>query len=257
VYANSNAMQYRKTIKRTAPRRPTIHTSPPAPNDPTRSSEAPSQAELARFWRSTMGCRVCPTIAPWRKFPPTARGTARFRIMILGEAPGRVSLDNHRPFSNPRNLTVRRAVARAIAPRQLEPEEILYFSDTVKCWPVSATGANRSPTARETTTCVARHLARELEIARPSVVFAFGARAASALLGASVKLSNVHGSVCRSRDGIRVIPLMHPSTINIAGMRRVGIKSLDDYERQLAGLFHREIGSLLGVLDQSNKTKEM
>ncbi len=177
--------------------------------------------------------------------------------MILGEAPGRVSLDNHRPFSNPRNLTVRRAVARAIAPRQLEPEEILYFSDTVKCWPVSATGANRSPTARETATCVTRHLARELEIARPRVIFAFGARAASALLGGSIKLSNVHGSVCRNRDGIRVIPLMHPSTINIAGMRRVGIKSLDDYERQLAALFHQEIGSLLCALDQSNKRKEM
>jgi len=213
--------------------------------------------DLARFWRSAMGCRVCPTIAPWRKFPPTARGTLRFSIMILGEAPGRVSLNNHRPFSNPRNLIVRHAVARAIAPRQLEPEEILYFSDIVKCWPVSATGSNRSPTARETATCVARHLTRELEIVRPRVIFAFGARATSALLGASVKLSNVHGSVCHSCDGIRVIPLMHPSTINIAGMRRVGIKSLDDYERQLAVLFRKEIGSLLYALDQGNKRKEM
>ena len=29
---------------------------------------------------------------------------------------------------------------------------------------------------------------------------------------------------------------MHPSTINIAGMRRVGIRSLDDYETQLTEL---------------------
>lgn len=250
VWINSNAMTPRETIKPVARRPRTIHTSP------REAPDATSQTALARFWRSALGCRVCPTIAPWRKFPPAARGTTRFRIMILGEAPGRVSLDNRRPFSNPRNLTVRRALARAIAPRQLEPEEILYFSDAVKCWPVSATGANRSPTARETATCVARHLTRELEIARPRVVFAFGTRAASALLGTSVKLADIHGSVCHNRDGIRVIPLMHPSTINIAGMRRVGIKSLDDYERQLAALFAREIRSLLVGLDRGDETKE-
>lgn len=167
--------------------------------------------------------------------------------MILGEAPGRVSLENQRPFSNPRNLTIRRAFARAVAPRQIEPEDILYFSDTVKCWPASPTGANRSPTRIETTTCIARHLARELEIVRPRVIFAFGARAAAAALGPPVKLSEIHASEIENAGGIRVIPLMHPSTINIAGMRRVGLRSLDAYEDQLAAIFRREIGSLLAA----------
>lgn len=228
----------------------------PSPKNPSRTSGAAADANLARFWRHTIRCRVCPTIAPWRKFPALARGTIRFRIMILGEAPGRVSLENRRPFSNPRNLAVRRALASALVPRQLKPEEILYFSDTVKCWPASKTGANRSPTDRETTTCIASHLNQELEIVRPRVIFAFGARATSALLGNSLKLSEVHGSLRHNPDGIRVIPLMHPSTINIAGMRRVGIRSLDDYEHQLAALFRREIDLVLGALDQRNKTAE-
>ena len=211
---------------------------------------------LARFWRVAMRCRECPTLAPWRKFPPLARGTLRFHVMILGEAPGRVSLDNRRPFSNPRNLMIRQALARAFAPSRVQPEQVVYFSDTVKCWPASKTGANRSPTNRETAACVGRHLSRELAIVRPRVIFAFGARASSALLGNSLKLSEVHGSVLHTNDGIRVIPLMHPSTINIAGMRRVGIMSLDDYEGQLAALFRREIGPLPDVLDQQEETKE-
>ena len=201
------------------------------------------------FWRAALRCRVCPTIAPWHKFPPASRGTPRLGLMILGEAPGRVSLDNRRPFSNPRNLTVRNAFALAVAPLKLEPEQVLYFSDTVKCWPSSPSGANRSPTAAENAQCVARHLPHELAIVQPRVIFAFGARAAAAALGRSVRISELHGSVVERPDGIRVAVLMHPSTINIAGMRRVGIASLSDYEEKLAALFRAELTPFLAVGD--------
>ncbi len=111
--------------------------------------------------------------------------------------------------------------------------------------------------ARETATCVrGRRLFRELAIVQPRIIFAFGLRATGALLGNSTKLSEIHKCVCHTRDGIRVILLMHPSTINIAGMRRVGIMSLDDYERRLAVLFRREIGPLEPLLDQPDETKE-
>jgi uracil-DNA glycosylase family 4 len=239
-----------ETTKRTVQPSRTINTTA-SPSNPT-----PSEAKLASFWRVAMRCHECPTLAPWQKFPPLARGTTRYRVMILGEAPGRVSLDNRRPFSNPRNLMIRQAFARAFAPVRTEPETVLYFSDTVKCWPASKTGANRSPTTRETVTCVARHLVQELAIVEPRIIFAFGARATCALLGNLTKLSEVHGSILHTSDGIRVIPLMHPSTINIAGMRRVGIKSLDDYESRLAVLFRREIGPLADLLDQPDETKE-
>jgi len=200
--------------------------------------------DLARFWRGAIACKECPTISPWRKFPPAARGNPNYGVMILGEAPGRVSLEHGRPFSNQRNLTICNAFARAIAPREFEPERILYFSDAVKCWPASPTGANRSPTAAEATTCARLHLAREMAIIRPKVIFAFGARAVGALLGRQVKLAAMHGRVIDHADGFRMIPLMHPSTINIAGMRRVGIRGLDDYETQLADLFRDELSRL-------------
>ncbi|MGH7839475.1 MAG: uracil-DNA glycosylase family protein [Candidatus Binataceae bacterium] len=206
---------------------------------------ANAAADLELFWRRAMRCQVCPSIAPWRKFPSRARGNPARGLMILGEAPGRVSLENRRPFSNPRNLTVRRAAALALAPKTVAVEELFYFSDAVKCWPASASGANRSPSALETATCVKRHLARELAIVHPKVIFAFGARAASAALGRPIKIAEVHGSTIAHPAGYRVIPLMHPSTINIAGMRRVGILSLDDYTARLAGLFRRELSATL------------
>ncbi|HLW69863.1 MAG TPA: uracil-DNA glycosylase family protein [Candidatus Binataceae bacterium] len=202
---------------------------------------ASAAADLARFWQRAMRCHECPSLAPWRKFPPAARGNPDNGLMILGEAPGRVSLENGRPFSNPRNLTVRRAIALALLPTQLEIEDAFYFSDAVKCWPTSPSGANRSPSNAETVTCVNRYLARELEIVHPRVIFAFGVRAASAVLGRSIKIAEVHASTIASPAGYRVIPLMHPSSINIAGMRRVGIRSLEDYTAQLAELFRREL----------------
>jgi uracil-DNA glycosylase family 4 len=205
----------------------------------------PVDAALLAFHSEVAACRVCPSIGPWRKFPLGRRGTARHRLMVLGEAPGRVSLENGRPFSNPRNLMVRNAFAQAIAPLTLAPEDLLYFSDTVKCWPASPSGANRSPTAAENATCVARHLIREIAIIRPIAVFAIGARAAAAILGRPVKMLALHGTWLTTVAGLRVLPLMHPSTINIAGMRKVGIRSLPDYEAHLAALFRAELTPIL------------
>jgi uracil-DNA glycosylase len=210
---------------------------------------ADRDARVLAFWRQVNRCHECPTIAPWRKFPLGRRGTTRFGLMILGEAPGRVSLEQGRPFSNPRNLVIRRAFARAVSPREIEPEQLFYFSDTVKCWPSSPTGANRSPAAAENNTCVERHLVRELKLVRPRLIIAFGARAAVAALARPIKLAEAHGKPIVTDGGIRVIPLMHPSTINIAGMRRVGIRSLDDYETQLTELIRREAADALELFD--------
>jgi uracil-DNA glycosylase len=186
---------------------------------------SPPTRQFARFWQHAMACRECPTLAPWRKFDPAARGNPAAGVIILGEAPGRVSLDNQRPFSNP-------------------PESFIYFTDAVKCWPSAPSGANRSPTAREAATCARLHLRRELTLLRPRVIFAFGVRAATALFERPLRLSENHARPLDHPAGYRVIPLMHPSTINIAGFHRVGLRSLDHYEAQLTELFRREFARL-------------
>ena len=67
-----------------------------------------------------------------------------------------------------------------------------------------------------------------------------------------MKLATVHAQPMVTGAGLRVIPLMHPSTINIAGMRRVGIRSLDDYEAQLVALLRDEIADALARFDSGS-----
>jgi uracil-DNA glycosylase family 4 len=197
---------------------------------------------VREWWQETIRCRFCPTMAPWRKFPVESHGTAHSGIMILGEAPGRISLDSGRAFSNPRNQTIRRAFARALEPGTTATlEDVVYISDTVKCWPASSSGANRSPNAAETRACIERHLRREIELVGPRVVFAFGRLAARAARALDQFTVLAHHKRRRSLDIMRVIPLPHPSTRNIAGMKRAGIESLADYETRLAQLFRREL----------------
>jgi uracil-DNA glycosylase family 4 len=197
-------------------------------------------------------CRICPTIAPYRKFPAPNRGTAKYRLMIVGEAPGRVSLEHGRAFSNPRNLTIRRGFAQAIAPGVLELDDAFYLTDVVKCWPAKGLTANRSPIAAEIRTCADRFLRHEIELIRPHLVMTFGALAARAVTGQKLNLTEVHARALDSGRGFKVVPLVHPSTINITGMRRAGIGSLAEYEQLLARLFRIHIpGEVFAALAAS------
>jgi uracil-DNA glycosylase family 4 len=213
--------------------------------------------DLTELLKRVERCRLCPTIAPYRKFPAPNRGTAKYRLMIVGEAPGRVSLDNGRAFSNPRNLTIRRGFARAIAPVAVELEEVFYLTDVVKCWPAKGLTANRSPNAAEIRTCAGRFLSHEIDLIRPHLVMTFGALAARAVIDQKVSLTQLHGRAIDSRRGFKVVPLVHPSTINITGMRRAGIRSLPDYEELLARLFRvhipREIMAELADLHRTGR----
>lgn len=199
--------------------------------------------EIAAFWRQAIGCKQCTTIAPWRKFPPARRGTTKYRLMLLGEAPGRLSLEHGRPFSNPRNLTVRHAFSRAFEGRELE--DLLYLTDAVKCWPAAQSGANRSPRARELKTCIETHLRREIEIIQPRLIIAFGRMAISAVLGEPFDLFAIHGTIVEGLGGRPVLALTHPSSANIAGMQRVGVRSIAEYEERLVTIFRSKLGPLL------------
>jgi len=203
------------------------------------SGKTPS--EFAELLRQVQRCRVCPSIAPYRKFPTASRGTPKYRLMIVGEAPGRVSLEHGRAFSNPRNLTIRRAFARAVAPLVADLEQVFYLTDVVKCWPAKGSKANRSPTGPEVRTCANRFLRREIELIKPRLVMTFGALAARAVIGTNVILSDIHPRPIDLADGVKVVPLVHPSTVNIAGMRRVGIGSLPEYEEVLAELLRAHL----------------
>ena len=89
--------------------------------------------------------------------------------------------------------------------------------------------------------CTGRFLRHEIDIIRPHLVMTFGALAARAVTGQKLNLTEIHGKAMDSGRGFKLVPLVHPSTINITGMRRAGIGSLAEYEQLLARLFRMHI----------------
>jgi DNA polymerase len=159
--------------------------------------------------------------------------------MLVGEAPGRVSLEHGRPFSNPRSAIFRDALAALEHPRFRELEDLFYLTDLVKCHPAppGRANANRTPSSHEVSTCVARFLTRELAAVGPSRVLAVGRLAARHLLGRPVRITDVHGRWYRHPGGVRVLPLMHPSPRNRRGLAQVGLASAEAYRRDLTRVF--------------------
>jgi len=203
----------------------------PAPG----SSGEGAGGALGGLLHEIAGCTQCPSLAPHRQFAVASHGVARFGLMLLGEAPGRVSLEQGRPFSNPRSAIFRDALAALAHPRFRELEDLFYLTDLVKCHPAppGRSNANRTPSTREVSTCVARFLTRELMTVAPTHVIAVGRLAARYLLGRPVRMTDVHGHWYRHREGFRVLPLMHPSPRNRRGLAQVDLATPDAYRRYL------------------------
>ena len=178
-------------------------------------------------------------MAPWRQFAPDAHGTDRFGLMLVGEAPGRVSCEHGRPFANPNRPSLRRALAGLDHPTFRDIEDLFYLTDVVKCHPAGPSGANRSPRAAEVRTCTARYLAREIAALQPRHVLTVGRLAAEAVVGRRVRLRDIHGHVRHDPRGFDHLPLAHPSRRNGPHLIALGFAPPERYEEYLATVFAR------------------
>jgi 8-oxo-dGTP diphosphatase len=154
-------------------------------------------------------CAVCPSIPGYRKFPRAALGKRDARFVLVGEAPGRTSLERGRQWSGPGGLLLRHEAGRL----GIDLEDLFYLTNAVKCWPAATTpaarGANRSPYVREQSAC-RPHLLDELGALDPEVIVAVGAVAARAVTGLPIRLPRDHGLRVRVEDR-EVIVLLHPA----------------------------------------------
>jgi uracil-DNA glycosylase len=156
----------------------------------------------------------------------------------VGEAPGRVSLEKERRFTGPAGLLIRRAFSAVGHSRYRELEDLFYFTDAVKCHPAldGNPGANRSPTPQEVRSC-APYLVRELTALRPTVIVAFGKRAAAAVDGAL--------SECSQTPRPELIAFPHPSPRNQRTILK-SYPSLAAFERSITDVFRDLIRRLEG-----------
>jgi DNA polymerase len=137
-------------------------------------------------------------------------GTARAKLMFVGEQPGDSEDRQGHPFVGPAGTLLRKAMQQA----GIDPREV-YITNAVKHFKYIERGKRRihqKPKVIEIQACVP-WLAAEIEVVRPQVVVALGATAAQAMLGSDFRLTKHRGEVLSSELAPRVIATVHPSSI--------------------------------------------
>jgi len=205
-------MTHDRIVTRSRPRtRALIAVPPPMATDRWRAKRENALDEL----HSRMSvCRKCVVAG----FLGEANGVAGYRgrigdrVMVIGQAPGRLSVEKRIPFSGPSGRVLDRWLQIAgFAPGALYRE--VYLSALTKCDPgKSPIGkGDRKPTPDELSLC-RPYLLRELELVRPEVILLVGSMAIEAFLG-PMKLNDVVGRAFE-RNGVRLLPLPHPSGVS-------------------------------------------
>jgi len=96
---------------------------------------------------------------------------------------------------------------------------------------------HKSPSRSEVVAC-SQWWHRELELVKPKVLVCLGAVAAKAVLGPSVKVTEVRGRVVHQLD-VDVVPTLHPAAVLRGAERREQLRAdLISDLTAAAGLFH-------------------
>ena len=131
--------------------------------------------------------------------------------MLLGEAPGEAEDRTGRPFVGRSG----EFLDALLAELGLDRGE-LFITSCVKCRPPG----NRGPRANELDTCRRAWLDRQIGCVQPRWIVLLGLTAIQCVLGEKVRLSRVHGRVCRS-EGRRLLLTYHPTAaMRFPGARR-------------------------------------
>ena len=159
---------------------------------------------------SLAGCRTCALADGIAPIVSAARDP---RVMLVGQAPGKVESGGGKPFAGRAGATLWRWLDRA-GISEAEARERIYIAAVTRCFPGPhpAGRGDRVPTPRERAQCRA-WLDDELRIIRPVLLVLVGKLAIESFLG-PVSLDEVVGReiVVAHEGGESIaIPLPHPS----------------------------------------------
>jgi uracil-DNA glycosylase len=170
--------------------------------------------QLAELHAEIRGCEKC-VVAGYLAQANTVgatRGRIGDAVMVVGQAPGHLSVERGMPFAGPGGVILDRWLQQAeFAEGALHRE--VYLSALTRCDPgrnPRGTG-DRKPSPPELALC-RPYLLRELELVRPQVILPVGGMAITAFLGPQ-RLEDVIGASFE-RNGVLLIPLPHPSGVS-------------------------------------------
>ena len=183
----------------------------PMPRETNYDQRAQRLAELHDEIRICEKCVVAGYLAQANTVGAT-RGRIGDAVMVVGQAPGHLSVERGMPFAGPGGVILDRWLRQAgFAEGALHRE--VYLSALTRCDPGKnprGTG-DRKPSPPELALC-RPYLLRELELVRPQVILPVGGMAIAAFLGPQ-RLEDVIGEAFE-RNGVLLLPLPHPSGVS-------------------------------------------
>ncbi|MEA3376881.1 MAG: uracil-DNA glycosylase family protein [Chloroflexota bacterium] len=179
-------------------------------------SGSPRLAEemLGELHAEMRACRQCLeagfSVTPGAVFS----GPASARLMIVGQAPGVTECETGRPFNGTSGQRLFEWLAEA-GWDESSFRATQYMTAITKCYPGKSPNGkgDRAPTRAEQRLC-ASYLKQELGLVQPEIVVPVGSMAVRRLLG-QVRLSDVVGDVIEGSEGRLIVPLPHPSGVNL------------------------------------------
>ena len=175
------------------------------------------KSELDKHRAALSACRLCALGDSIRPIVSQARAP---RVMLVGQAPGKVEASGGRPFAGRAGRTLFTWFA-GIGLDETQLREHMYIAAVTRCFPGAHPSGrgDRVPSPKERENC-ASWLASEIEIIRPRLIIPVGRLAIDALLG-PMPLDRAIGRDHRLADDSRwaaagasravVVPLPHPS----------------------------------------------
>lgn len=176
---------------------------------------------IARLQSAHRACHRCVDAGFIASAHPVFSGSAGQRILLVGQAPGPVEVDVHRPFAGRAGAQLMRWMRRAGFDGEADVRARVYMTAMTTCFPGRRPGGagDRRPSAREVALC-APWLDQLLDLLRPRLILPVGSLALSRFLPGR-SLDHViglawamSGEPAESRppgEATVLLPLPHPS----------------------------------------------
>lgn len=170
--------------------------------------------DLAQLQHQMAACTRCVAagLLPMANPIAGARGRVTDRIMLIGQAPGRLSVERGIPFGGPGGVVLDQWLTRAGFPLNFLRTGV-YLTALTRCFPGKQprSHGDRAPSPAEIALC-RPWLAQEIALVNPPLVLLVGALAICTFLGPG-PLTDFVGKLS-ARDGRMWLPLPHPSGVS-------------------------------------------
>jgi len=198
------------------PKRPPLPPIPQPPSEPRdkhRLSLIPVEPEaedyaermeaLAALGKEASGCTRC-GLCKTRTQVVFGTGSARTRVLFIGEAPGADEDRQGLPFVGRAGKLLDQIIDAVGFTR-----DEVYIANILKCRPPN----NRDPHPEEIEACTP-YLEEQIELIRPKIICALGRFAGQFLSGRpKVTMGSLRGRILYYRDDIMVLPIYHPAAL--------------------------------------------